>query len=196
VQLNCFDLDIGYGTVKVLGKGKAERIVPVGSYALRSLRIWLRRRAKIAKPDEPALFVGRRGQRLGSRAVQLRVAYWAQRKGITVHVHPHLFRHACATHVLERCGDIRAVQELLGHVSISTTAIYTHLNFENLAKTYTATHPRARRQISEPIVLRDQRGGDRQTLRRGHQDGQALETRYVPSAGNSSHDSVGQPGTP
>lgn len=92
------------------------------------------RRAKIAQRDEPALFVGRWGRRLGSRNVQLRVAQWARRKGIPVHVHPHMFRHSCATHLLERCGDIRAVQELLGHASISKTAIYTHLNFEHLGK--------------------------------------------------------------
>jgi len=145
VQLNCFDVDFGSGTVKVLGKGNVERIVPVGSYALTALRSWLRRRFKIAQADEPALFVGRWGGRLRVRNVQTRVAYWARRQGIEIHVHPHVFRHACATHVLERCRDLRAVQELLGHVSISTTAIYTHVDFEYLARVYRAAHPRAAR---------------------------------------------------
>jgi integrase/recombinase XerC len=145
VQLNCLDVDFTGGLVKVLGKGNVERIVPVGSYALTALRDWLQRRVKIAQGDEPALFVGRWGQRLHVRNVQTRVAYWARRQRIEIHVHPHVFRHACATHVLERCRDLRVVQELLGHVSISTTAIYTHMDFEYLARVYRAAHPRAAR---------------------------------------------------
>jgi integrase/recombinase XerC len=146
VQLNCFDLDFAGGMVKVLGKGNTERIVPVGSYALTALRDWLQRRVKIAQADEPALFVGRWGGRLRVRNVQTRIAYWARRQSIEIHVYPHVFRHACATHVLERCRDLRAVQELLGHVSISTTAIYTHMDFEYLARVYRAAHPRAARR--------------------------------------------------
>jgi integrase/recombinase XerC len=145
VQLNCFDVDFAGGVVRVLGKGNVERIVPVGSYALAALRDWLQRRVKIAQADEMALFVGRWGQRLHVRNVQTRVAYWARRQGIEIHVHPHVFRHACGTHVLERCRDLRVVQELLGHVSISTTAIYTHMDFEYLARVYRAAHPRAAR---------------------------------------------------
>jgi integrase/recombinase XerC len=148
VQLNCFDVDFAGGMVKVLGKGNVERIVPVGSYALTALRHWLQRRVGIAQADEPALFVGRWGQRLHVRNVQTRVAYWARRQRIEIHVHPHVFRHACATHVLERCRDLRVVQELLGHVSISTTAIYTHMDFEYLARVYRAAHPRAARRTS------------------------------------------------
>jgi integrase/recombinase XerC len=146
VRLNCFDVDFTDGVVKVLGKGNVERIVPVGSYALTALRDWLRRRVTIAQRDELALFVGRWGQRLHIRNVQVRVAYWARRQGIEIHVHPHVLRHACAMHVLERCGDLRAVQELLGHVSISTTAIYTHMDFEYLSRVYRAAHPRAARR--------------------------------------------------
>jgi integrase/recombinase XerC len=145
VQLNCFDVDFAGGVVRVLGKGNVERIVPVGSYALGALRDWLQCRLKIAQTNEFALFVGRWGQRLRVRNVQVRVAYWARRQRIEIHVHPHVFRHACATHVLERCRDLRAVQELLGHVSISTTAIYTHMDFEYLARVYRAAHPRAAR---------------------------------------------------
>jgi integrase/recombinase XerC len=146
VQLNCFDVDFAGGMLRVLGKGNVERIVPVGSYALTALRDWMQRRVKIAQADETALFVGRWGQRLRVRNVQTRVAYWSRRQGIEIHVHPHVFRHACATHVLERCRDLRAVQELLGHVSISTTAIYTHMDFEYLARVYRAAHPRAARR--------------------------------------------------
>jgi integrase/recombinase XerC len=145
VQLNCLDVDFAGGVVRVLGKGNVERIVPVGSYALTALRDWLQRRVKIAQANEPALFVGRWGGGLRVRNVQTRIAYWARRQGIEIHVHPHVFRHACATHVLERCRDLRAVQELLGHVSISTTAIYTHMDFEYLARVYRAAHPRAAR---------------------------------------------------
>jgi integrase/recombinase XerC len=146
VQLNYLDVDFAGGEVRVLGKGNFERIVPVGSYALAALRDWLQRRVKMAERDELALFVGRWGRRLRSRNVQVRVAYWARHQGIEIHVHPHVFRHACATHVLERCRDLRAVQELLGHVSISTTAIYTHMDFEYLARVYRAAHPRAARR--------------------------------------------------
>jgi integrase/recombinase XerC len=146
VQLNCSDLDFADGMIRVLGKGNVERIVPVGSYALAALRDWLQRRVKIAQGNETALFVGRWGQRLRVRNVQTRVAYWARRQRIEIHVHPHVFRHACATHVLERCRDLRVVQELLGHVSISTTAIYTHMDFEYLARVYRAAHPRASRR--------------------------------------------------
>jgi integrase/recombinase XerC len=146
VQLNCLDVDFADGMIRVLGKGNVERIVPVGSYALAALQNWLRLRVTIAQRDELALFVGRWGQRLRVRNVQTRVAYWARRQRIEIHVHPHVFRHACATHVLERCRDLRAVQELLGHVSISTTAIYTHMDFEYLARVYRAAHPRAARR--------------------------------------------------
>jgi integrase/recombinase XerC len=139
-------LDLKDRTVQVLGKGKKFRIVPVGRLAVTALRAWLKARGALARPAEPALFVGRNGRRLGARAVQLRVAFWARRQGLSMHVHPHLFRHSFASHLLESSGELRGVQELLGHADISTTQIYTHLDFQHLARIYDATHPRARRK--------------------------------------------------
>ena len=140
------DLDLSAGQVRVLGKGKRERIVPVGTKAIEALKRWLSDRAAIAKPDQPAVFVGRSGRPLGARAVQLRVAARARAAGLPQHVHPHLFRHSFATHVLESSRDLRAVQELLGHANIGTTQIYTHLDFQHLARTYESSHPRAKRR--------------------------------------------------
>jgi integrase/recombinase XerC len=139
-------LDLKDRTVQVLGKGKKSRLVPVGRAAVTALRAWLKQRNALARADEPALFVGRNGRRLGARAVQLRVAHWARRQGLSMHVHPHLFRHSFASHLLESSGELRGVQELLGHADISTTQIYTHLDFQHLARIYDATHPRARRK--------------------------------------------------
>lgn len=144
VMLDLGDLDISDRTVRVNGKGNRTRVLPVGRYALLALRSWLGERAKMTTADEPALFVGRNGRRLGARAVQLRVDYWAKVSGLGIKLHPHLFRHSFATHLLESSGDIRGVQELLGHASISTTQIYTHLDFQHLAQVYDATHPRAK----------------------------------------------------
>ena len=146
VSLDVASLDLKDGVVQVLGKGRKARIVPVGRFALRALRAWLQERASLARHDENALFVGRNGVRLGARAVQARVALWARRQGLGVHVHPHLFRHSFASHLLESGGELRGVQELLGHADISTTQIYTHLDFQHLARIYDATHPRARRK--------------------------------------------------
>jgi integrase/recombinase XerC len=139
-------LDLKDRMVQVLGKGRKTRIVPVGRLAAAALKAWLKERLALVKPDQAALFVGRTGRRLGARAVQLRVAYWARRQGLGVHVHPHLFRHSFASHLLESSGELRGVQELLGHADISTTQIYTHLDFQHLARIYDATHPRARRK--------------------------------------------------
>jgi integrase/recombinase XerC len=144
VGLNLSDLDLSDRTVRVLGKGNRERIVPVGRMAARALTHYLAERKRRVTPGETALFVGRRGVRLVSRTVQLRVALWARKAGITQHVTPHMFRHSCATHLLESNSGIREIQEFLGHSSISTTAIYTHLNFQHLAKAYLAAHPRAK----------------------------------------------------
>jgi integrase/recombinase XerC len=135
-------------TVQVRGKGNKERIVPVGSVAARVLDKWLLERAAMAKPDETALFVGRNGKRLGPRAVQTRVALWARRQGLEMHVYPHLFRHSFATHLLESSRELRGVQELLGHADISTTQVYTHLDFQHLARIYESSHPRARKKGS------------------------------------------------
>ncbi len=146
VSLDGAHLDLADRTVRVLGKGRKVRIVPVGRKADEALRLWLRERGALASPDETALFVGKNGSRLKHRAVQLRIAYWARRKGLPAHVHPHLFRHSFATHLLESSKDLRGVQELLGHADISTTQIYTHLDFAHLARTYDASHPRAKRK--------------------------------------------------
>jgi integrase/recombinase XerC len=146
VGLNLEALDLRDRLVQVLGKGKKDRVVPVGRAAVEALEHWLQERAAFARPDERALFVGRSGRRLGPRAVELRVAYWAKRQGVSVHVYPHLFRHSFASHLLESSGELRGVQELLGHANISTTQIYTHLDFQHLARIYDATHPRARKK--------------------------------------------------
>ena len=146
VGLDLASIDLADRTVRVLGKGQKSRIVPVGKQALRALTHWLRERAPLAKPAEMALFIGRNGRRLGPRAVQIRVAQWARRQGFSVPVHPHLFRHSFASHLLESSGELRGVQELLGHADISTTQIYTHLDFQHLARIYDQTHPRARKK--------------------------------------------------
>jgi integrase/recombinase XerC len=146
VGLDVTDIDLKDRTVRVLGKGRKARIVPVGRLAVAALRGWLKERGALTAAAETALFVGRGGARLGPRAIQARVDYWARRQGLTVHVHPHLFRHSFASHLLESGGELRGVQELLGHADISTTQIYTHLDFQHLARIYDATHPRARRK--------------------------------------------------
>jgi integrase/recombinase XerC len=145
VGLDLAHLDRRDRTVHVLGKGQKARVVPVGRVALRALEGWLKDRASLSAAGEQALFVGRSGRRLGRRAVELRVAYWARRQGIETHVYPHLFRHSFASHLLESGAELRGVQELLGHADIATTQIYTHLDFQHLARIYDATHPRARR---------------------------------------------------
>jgi integrase/recombinase XerC len=146
VSLETTSIDLDAREVRVTGKGEKSRIVPIGRMALAALKAWLKERAAIVRQDQPALFVARNGRRLGARAVQLRVAYWARRQGLGVPVHPHLFRHSFASHLLESSGELRGVQELLGHANLSTTQIYTHLDFQHLARIYDATHPRARRK--------------------------------------------------
>jgi integrase/recombinase XerC len=139
-------LDRASGEVRVLGKGAKERIVPVGSAALAAVEAWLPPRAALASSEEHALFVGQRGQRLTPRAIQMRLAEWAVKQGLLQHVHPHMLRHSFASHVLQSSGDLRAVQEMLGHASIASTQVYTHLDFQALAKVYDAAHPRARKK--------------------------------------------------
>jgi integrase/recombinase XerC len=146
VGLALTDVDLADRTVRVLGKGAKTRIVPVGRKACEAIRLWLKQRAALAGVDETALFVGRNGERLKSRAIQLRIAQWARRAGLPSRVYPHLFRHSFATHLLESSKDLRGVQELLGHADISTTQVYTHLDFAHLARTYDASHPRAKRK--------------------------------------------------
>ena len=133
------------GEVEVTGKGGKTRRVPMGSYAIAALQAWLAVRPALAKNDG-ALFISRNGGRLTPRSVQLRMKEWGIKQGISSGVHPHLLRHSFATHVLQSSGDLRAVQEMLGHASISTTQVYTHLDFQYLAKIYDAAHPRAKRK--------------------------------------------------
>jgi len=144
--LNCGDVDMMDATVRVTGKGNKDRIIPVGRKALQALRQWDQSRLMLAGNDEKALFVSNRGTRLSTRSVQARVSHWARRQGIDTHVYPHLFRHSFATHLLESSHDLRGVQELLGHANISTTQVYTHLDFQHLAQIYDQTHPRARKK--------------------------------------------------
>jgi len=144
--LDVTDLDLADRTVRVLGKGSKTRILPVGRKAITALRTWLSERAGLVKPGVTALFVGQNGRRLGARAIQLRMRRWAAGTNLGVPVHPHLLRHSFATHLLESSRDLRGVQELLGHADISTTQIYTHLDFQHLARVYDEAHPRARRR--------------------------------------------------
>jgi integrase/recombinase XerC len=146
IALNLADLDLNDRTVRVVGKGNKQRISPVGRPAIKALRAWLAERSTLAQPDEAAVFVGRGGRRLGARMVQRRVAQLARAQGLPMHMHPHLFRHSFATHLLESSRDLRGVQELLGHANISTTQIYTHLDFQHLARIYERSHPRARKR--------------------------------------------------
>jgi integrase/recombinase XerC len=139
-------LDVASREVRVLGKGAKERVVPVGQAALDAVSAWLRARAALAPAHEPALFVGQGGSRLTPRAIQKRLAQWARVQGLGRHVHPHMLRHSFASHVLQSSGDLRAVQEMLGHASIASTQVYTHLDFQALARAYDAAHPRARRR--------------------------------------------------
>jgi len=133
----------------VIGKGSKVRVVPVGKHALAALRDWLAVRSELARSGELALFVGRRGERVSPRTVQRHVNEWAKRRGAPTGVHPHMLRHSFATHLLESSGNLRAVQELLGHASLSSTQIYTHVDFQHLAKVYDQAHPRARKRPSE-----------------------------------------------
>jgi integrase/recombinase XerC len=132
--------------VTVTGKGGKTRSVPVGAKARAAIDAWLQARALLARAGVPALFVGARGERIATGVVRARLGQWARRAGLPVHVHPHVLRHSFATHVLQSSGDLRAVQEMLGHSSISTTQVYTHLDFQYLAKAYDAAHPRAKKK--------------------------------------------------
>jgi integrase/recombinase XerC len=138
-------IDTRSGEVRVTGKGSKTRIVPVGEHALAALSKWMGLRAKLARPGQGALFVGKSGRRVGVRDLQRRIKRWAMAAGIDADVHPHMLRHSFASHVLQSSGDLRAVQEMLGHASIASTQVYTHLDFQHLAKVYDAAHPRARR---------------------------------------------------
>ncbi|MDA8093201.1 MAG: tyrosine recombinase XerC [Betaproteobacteria bacterium] len=146
VDLDCGGIDCREGVVRVVGKGNKARVVPVGSFAVAAVETWLGVRAQWAAPEERALFVTQRGRRLRARAIQYRIKALALAQGISASAHPHVLRHSFASHVLQSSGDLRAVQEMLGHASISTTQVYTHLDFQHLAKVYDAAHPRAKKR--------------------------------------------------
>ncbi|NGX17347.1 tyrosine recombinase XerC [Wenzhouxiangella sp. XN24] len=145
-SLDLVDVDLAEGMVRVTGKGAKTRIVPVGEKARAALRDWLKVRPQLEKTPSNAMFIGRTGRPLSTRNIQARVTYWARRLGLPQSVSPHTFRHSFATHLLESSGDLRAVQELLGHSDIGTTQIYTHLDFQHLARIYDQAHPRARKR--------------------------------------------------
>jgi integrase/recombinase XerC len=132
--------------LEITGKGAKTRRVPIGSKALQAIDTWLQVRTGLSSLDETALFVSRRGTRLSPRSIEQRIALRARQQGMPRHVHPHMLRHSFASHLLESSGDLRAVQELLGHADIGTTQIYTHLDFQHLAQVYDKAHPRARKR--------------------------------------------------
>ncbi|KXB30047.1 recombinase XerC [Dechloromonas denitrificans] len=146
--LDCDALDsvLHEGELRVLGKRSKARLVPVGRMARQALAAWAEVRGELAAADESALFVGQRGRRLSHRMIQLRLSRQAVLAGLPRHVHPHMLRHSFASHVLQSSGDLRAVQEMLGHASIASTQVYTHLDFQHLAKVYDTAHPRAKRK--------------------------------------------------
>lgn len=139
------DLDLAHGMATVLGKGGKTRIVPVGAKALDAIGHWLGYRALMACSGEHCVFVGKTGKRLSTRAIEARMSYWRLELGIAEPLYPHKLRHSCASHVLQSSGDLRAVQELLGHASIATTQVYTHLDYQHLAAIYDQAHPRAKK---------------------------------------------------
>lgn len=145
VNLDVHDIDMLQREARVLGKGRKTRIVPVGEKARTALERWLEERQLHCADDESALFINRTGSRLGPRSVQKRLKRWALKQGLDSRLHPHALRHSCATHLLESSGDLRAVQEMLGHANLGTTQIYTHLDFQHLAQVYDQAHPRARK---------------------------------------------------
>ncbi len=147
VSCDLNDIDLRSGIARVTGKGNKTRIVPVGRKAVEAIQYWVDQRiAWLGSATSNALFVSKQKKRLSNRSVQKRLEYWGKRVGLNSSLHPHKFRHSCATHVLESSGDIRAVQELLGHADISTTQVYTHLDFQKLAEVYDRSHPRAKKK--------------------------------------------------
>jgi len=148
VNLNIDALDFSEGTVMVTGKGNKTRIVPMGSHAMDAMQKWLQIRAQIQINDASSkpVFIGLQGRRISARNIQYRLKEWSVKQGINSSVHPHMLRHSFATHVLQSSGDLRAVQEMLGHANISTTQVYTHLDYQHLTKVYDAAHPRAKKK--------------------------------------------------
>ena len=148
VNLNIDALDFSEGTVIVTGKGNKTRIVPMGTHAIASMQKWLALRSSIIinQSDAKAVFIGLQGRRISARNIQYRLKEWSIKQGINSGVHPHMLRHSFASHVLQSSGDLRAVQEMLGHANISTTQIYTHLDYQHLTKVYDTAHPRAKKK--------------------------------------------------
>ena len=146
IGLDIEGIDLAAGEVSVIGKGSRTRLVPVGKQAVAAVQRWLALRPNVARADTQALFVGARGARISTTVLAQALKQLALRQGITAHMHPHALRHAFASHVLQSSGDLRAVQEMLGHASLSTTQIYTHLDFQHLAQVYDLTHPRAKKK--------------------------------------------------
>lgn len=144
--LNIQDIDLADSLVYVTGKGNKSRVVPVGNKAVESIKAWLQCRNESVIQDGMALFLSKQGKRLGVRSIQQRLKHWGKQQGVSEHIHPHRLRHAFASHMLEASGDLRAVQELLGHADISTTQVYTHVDFQHLAKVYDDSHPRAKKK--------------------------------------------------
>lgn len=148
VNLNTDQLDFADGTITVIGKGNKTRIVPLGQHAISAIQKWLALRNGLLtnNPDEKAVFVGKKGKRLSARNIQYRLKAWSIKQGLNSSVHPHMLRHSFASHVLQSSGDLRAVQEMLGHANISTTQVYTHLDYQHLTKVYDTAHPRAKKK--------------------------------------------------
>jgi integrase/recombinase XerC len=148
VNLDIDALDFSAGTVVVTGKGNKTRIVPMGAHAMQALQKWLQIRSTISKIDtaSKAVFIGLQGRRISARNIQYRLKEWSIKQGINSSVHPHMLRHSFASHVLQSSGDLRAVQEMLGHANISTTQVYTHLDYQHLTKVYDQAHPRAKKR--------------------------------------------------
>lgn len=149
ISLNMNDIDFNDRILTVTGKGNKTRSLPVGRHAIKAIEHWLKIRAAMVNESEQALFISNRGKRISPRSVQDRLKQWAIKQGLPTHVHPHMLRHSFASHMLESSGDLRAVQELLGHADISTTQVYTHLDFQHLAQVYDKSHPRAHRKKTD-----------------------------------------------
>lgn len=146
IDLNINQIDWQGFTVNVTGKGRKQRLVPVGDKAVQALKKWFVRRTQYARENESAVFVSQRGTRISASSVQQRLKKWARAKGLDRSLYPHLMRHSFASHILESSQDLRAVQELLGHANLTTTQIYTHVDFQQLARVYDAAHPRAKKK--------------------------------------------------
>jgi integrase/recombinase XerC len=148
VGLNIDHIDFAEGTVIVTGKGNKTRIVPLGAHAASAIQTWLPVRARMLmrNPSEKAVFISKQGRRISGRNIEYRMKAWSIRQGLHMSVHPHMLRHSFATHVLQSSGDLRAVQEMLGHANISTTQVYTHLDYQHLTKVYDSAHPRAKKK--------------------------------------------------